>query len=101
MHGPPLLLLFWDEQWADVLQRGDAVKAELSLFGGDILEHVFHVREIRLVRTQRLTDLQTCHRDLGPGPDGLLSIGEPQGPDLPPLLFTESESLHQALHVTE
>lgn len=44
MHSPPLLLLFWGEQFADVLHRGDAVKAELSLFVGDILEHVFHFR---------------------------------------------------------
>src|SRR2546430_921769 len=44
MHSPPLLLLFWGEQFADVLHRGDAGKAELSLFAGDILEHVFHFR---------------------------------------------------------
>jgi hypothetical protein len=44
VHGLPLLLLFWGEQFADVLHRGDAGKAELSLFAGDILEHVFHFR---------------------------------------------------------
>jgi hypothetical protein len=101
MHSPPLLLLFWREQFADVLHRGDAGKAELSLFAGDILEHVFHFRSIWLVRTQLLTDLKARHRDIGPVPDGFLSIVEHQGPDLPLLLVTEPKLLDQALHVAE
>src|SRR5262249_9806401 len=96
-----LFWVFWGEHLAVVLNHGNMGKAELSLFAGDLLELVFHLRQIRLVGIQQLTNLNVRHRHIGPAPDGLLSIVEQQGLDLPPLVVTESKLLGQALHVAE